>query len=106
MSDDRPKLGPCCMCEGTEGVNNIIMLDRRGAEPGRGWGCFVCGLPSDGAIAVICDGCLPRYQADNTTLKVACRGYAGEGGRVPIAELPEEPFHHHDAKHRAYDELQ
>lgn len=91
------------MCEGTEGVTNMIMLDRAGEVPGHGWGCVVCGLPSDGALAVICDTCLPIYQADNKKLKTACRGYPGTEGRIAIAELSDRPFRHNDSKHRAYD---
>jgi hypothetical protein len=96
--DDLPDLGPCCMCEGTEGVRNLIMLDLRGTVPGHGWGCLGCGLPSDGASAVLCDKCLTRYQADRSLLTIACRGYPGTDGRIPIAEL--EPFEHDDAAHR------
>ena len=64
-----PSLGPCCMCAG-DGVN-IIMLDRRAVIPGHGWGCFICGLPRDGAVAVLCNGCADRFEADPTTLRRA-----------------------------------
>jgi hypothetical protein len=96
---DTPNLGPCCMCEATTGVRNLIMLDRRCVIAGHGWGCLVCGLPSDGASAVLCDDCLTLYRADNAWLTIACRGYPGEDGRVAIAELPPEPFEHDMAKH-------
>lgn len=95
---DGPDLGPCCICGGG-GAVNIIMLHRRGAIPGRGWGCVQCGLPSDGAAAVLCPACLDKYQADPAALTMACRGYPGTDGRVPIADLPEGEFDHDPAKH-------
>ena len=94
-----PELGPCCMCERRDGVRNMILLDRRGAVPGRGWGCVVCGLPPDGAVAVLCDDCLARYRLDQALLKVACRGYPARDGRIAIAALPPEPFEHDPAAH-------
>lgn len=93
-----PKLGPCCMCDG-DGANNILMLNRRAAMPGRGWGCVVCGLPQDGACAVLCDGCFERYRKEPGLLKVACRGYPASDGRIAIAELPPGPFVHDNCLH-------
>lgn len=95
-----PDLGPCCICEGTKDVDNIIMLDRRCAVPGHGWGCVVCGLPPDGAIAVLCDACLPKWQKDGSLLALACRGYPGTEGRIPIAHLPGD-FGHDYSRHEA-----
>jgi hypothetical protein len=101
LDPGEPDLGPCCICESTENVHNVIMLDRRGAVPGHGWGCVVCGLPSDGASAVLCDACLPRWQTDESLLKIACRGYPKSDGRIPIAELPPGPFDHDTARHES-----
>lgn len=86
--DDAPYLGPCCVCETEAGVHNIIMLDRQAVMSGHGWGCLVCGLASDGAMAVLCDPCLKAWQADNSILKIACRGYPAKDGRVAIDVLP------------------
>jgi hypothetical protein len=108
MADRRPRarptyLGPCCVCGGAcpgEGAG-ILQLDLRCPTPGRGWGCLVCGLPADGAVAVVCAGCLPAvlalpdYQAG---LRWACKGYPAKDGRVLIAELT-EPFTHRDDWH-------
>jgi hypothetical protein len=91
---DAPDLGPCCLCGRADGVRNMIMLDRRCAVPGHGWGCVVCGLPNDGASAVVCDPCLDRWRADNSILMTACRGYPATDGRIAIAELPEGVFDH------------
>lgn len=92
---DNPDLGPCCVCE-VEGaqVRNIIMLNKLSPIPGKGWGCFACGLPQNGAVAVVCDDCLDHGRE----LKFACRGYPGEDGRVPIEELVGE-FDHNVLKH-------
>jgi hypothetical protein len=96
---DAPTLGPCCICEATEGVCSILMLPQRGVVKGHGWGCVVCGLPPDGAVAVLCNPCLAIYQAKEGALRFACRGYPASDGRVPIAELSAEPFDHDDSKH-------
>jgi hypothetical protein len=51
-----PMLGPCCACERVgPRVRNWIMLHKRAVIAGHGWGCFVCGLPPDGASYVLCD---------------------------------------------------
>jgi hypothetical protein len=97
---DTPTLGPCCMCETTEGVRNILMLPLRGIVKGHGWGCFECGLPCDGAVAVLCDGCFAIYQTDASALRFACRGYPASDGRVLISVLPQRPFDHDNSKHR------
>jgi hypothetical protein len=88
--DDEPKLGPCCGCGSDEHVVNVLMLPRRAPVAGTGWGCAVCGLPGDGAVAVLCDACIsaavePRF---------VCHGYATGTERVPVAELAREVFDH------------
>jgi hypothetical protein len=98
--------GPCCICEGTVGVRNVLMLSQNSPTPGRGWGCVVCDLPSDGAIAVVCDACVGNAEAHGLTvsslLRFACGGYPGWDGRVPIGQLA--GTHDHDrTKHPAED---
>jgi hypothetical protein len=95
---DRTNLGPCCMCSGPD-ASNILMLERRAAVPGHGWGCFVCGLPCDGAVAVLCNDCLELYSEKPDLLGFCCRGYPATEGRCAIADLPEGAFRHDDAKH-------
>jgi hypothetical protein len=92
---DELDLGPCCACEGLEKVRNVITLNVKGTTPGKGWGCFVCGLSSDGAVAVLCDSCMeskaqPRFAVD---------GYATEKRRIPIEQLS-IPHKHDLSKHR------
>jgi hypothetical protein len=91
-ADEGPTLGPCCVCETTNGVHSIIMLGRRAALPGSGWGCFSCRLPNDGAFAVLCDACLERWKADESILETACRGVPATDGRIAIADLPPGEF--------------
>jgi hypothetical protein len=88
------ELGTCCGCETREDVINIIMLNRRAPVPGKGWGCVTCGLPSDGAVAVLCNACAERYQHDETALRFVCLGYASSGKRFPIDQLPLGRFDH------------
>jgi len=94
-----PDLGPCCACMAVgPSVRNVLMLAQKAPIAGRGWGCLLagCSLPSDGAVAVVCDGCL-ESEAD---LVYACRGWPGEDGRIPIGDLVGEQVHE-EAAHRA-----
>lgn len=95
-TSDPTDLGPCCICEGTRGVRNVIMLRQKAPLAGRGWGCVVCGLASDGALAVLCDPCFEKFQAKQAALRYACRGYPGKDGRVPYHRLTGQ--HEHDHK--------
>jgi hypothetical protein len=90
-----PDLGPCCAC-GKAGlmVRNIIMLPVRGPADGNGWGCFQCGLPMEGAVAVLCDACL---ESEAEILQV-CVGYPYLGHRQARKDFT-EPFEHDMSKH-------
>lgn len=101
MTDDDhdfPDLGPCCMCA-TRRPRNIVLLDRHCAVPGHGWGCVVCGLPSNGACAVLCDICYKDYVAEPAKLVIACSGYPATDGRIAIADLPADRFAHNLVRH-------
>jgi hypothetical protein len=99
MSDDID-LGPCCAC-GVRGlvVRNIVALDVRGPSPSQGWGCLVCHLPANGAVAVVCDACLDQ----DVPITHICVGYPGEGKRASRADYT-EPFRHDEGRH-ALDHL-
>lgn len=86
-------LGPCCNCGTRRGVVNIMMLDRRAPVAGCGWGCVVCGLPSDGAVAVLCDDCVDQE------VRFVCEGYPSSGKRVPFNNLSPDKFAHADIPH-------
>jgi hypothetical protein len=96
-TDENLKLGRCCACPTEDGtVRNIFMLDKRSPELGIGcWGCFQCGLPTAGAVAVLCDRCLEAEKEPVT----ACLGAPGDNRRFPISDLPAEPFEHDMSKH-------
>lgn len=95
-----PSLGPCCICSGTKGVCVLISLDGLCPMAGRGWGCVVCGLPPDGAVAVICDVCERRYgDAVPKVLQFFCTGYPGEDGRTPISHLRGR-YRHQVSRHK------
>jgi hypothetical protein len=97
MDDPHPHdLGSCCAC-GCYGaqVRNILLIQRLAPVPGTGWGCVVCGLPSDGAIAVVCNDCLRLGRKINQVVS----GYVSEKGRIPVHELREGVFCHREHLH-------
>ena len=94
-----PSLGKCCVCEKEDKtVRNIMMVHRRAPTPGTGWGCVVCGLSPDGAIAVFCDACFDAHEE----ARFICDGYAVENKRVPYSSCPME-FEHDEPKHEDHE---
>lgn len=92
-------LGPCCICERTHEVVNVVMLAKKAPQPGVGcWGCYECGLPMEGAVAVLCQECFALHRDGKAQIKFACVGAPRLGMRVPIASLTED-FYHHRARH-------
>ncbi|PHJ69182.1 hypothetical protein VF14_03355 [Nostoc linckia z18] len=93
-------LGACCGCETSEvKVTNILTIGKKTLLPGTGWGCMVCQLPLDGAIAVVCDGCLAQLeQGQEVLIKYAVYGDASNKQRCDINDLTEE-FGHKDIPH-------
>lgn len=76
------------------------MLEVKAPKPGYGcWGCFQCGLPLEGAIAVLCDNCLEEHTQNGRPISLACVGPPSENQRVPLVSLT-EPFVH-DMSHHA-----
>ena len=99
MEDDL-KLGKCCICElENDSVRNMMTLDLK-TLPGEkgGWGCFQCGKPAEGAVAVLCDECIDKYFVKKVEIKFACLGYPGENRRIEIEKLTES-FEHDMSKH-------
>jgi len=93
--DDRIDLGACCACrQSGPTVRNVVCLPLRSPTPGFGWGCVVCGLPSDGAVAVVCDACLET----NAPILDVCSGYPKENMRTARASL-HEAFDHDIVMH-------
>ncbi|MBG1268269.1 hypothetical protein [Nostoc sp. WHI] len=92
-------LGTCCGCGCTgETVQNLVMLQKKAPVPGTGWGCVVCGVPSDGAVAVVCNDCLARLEIQPDVIKEVVYGYATEKKRYSLAALTEF-FDHKDILH-------
>lgn len=88
-------LGTCCAC-GKPGATarNLIMLDLRAPVPGTGWGCMVCGLSLDGAVAVVCDDCM----AAGAEIREVIAGPAWEKKRAAVQDCG-GVFEHDRRKH-------
>ncbi len=89
--------GPCCACRQERTLRNIVCMAFQGPlnAHGKGWGCVVCGLPTDGAIAVVCDDC--RESA--APILDVCSGYAADPGRAEAASLRDKPWAHRRERH-------
>lgn len=109
---EREEYGPCCGCgerlwkyadaEPGGPTITLMMLPFLAPVPGTGWGCFVCGLASDGACAVLCDNCAGRAYTMAEPLDVikwVPIGYAKEGERLPIEQFARIPFGHDISRH-------
>ena len=85
----------CCACGESKICRVIATLNLKAPIPGTGWSCVVCGLPADGAIAVICDDC----EADpNVEIRWAVVGsLCVSDARIPIEELTGS--HPHNARY-------
>jgi hypothetical protein len=96
MNDDDPlDLGTCCACHKSgPTVRNVFLLHKLAPVPGTGWGCFQCGLPFDGADAVVCDACLES----KAPILDAIYGLAEDKKRVPYHTLTGY-FDHDMSKH-------
>jgi hypothetical protein len=82
-------LGPCCHCMRDEQSANLLLLNYDAPIPGTGWGCAQCGLPDDGALAVMCDECMEAERE----VRYVCVGRPGAGARTPVESLT-AAFHH------------
>ncbi|MEH2374035.1 hypothetical protein [Nostoc sp.] len=97
--EEQLDLGTCCGCGCTgKTVQNLIMLQKKAPVPGTGWGCLVCGVPSDGAVAVVCNDCLARLDKHSDVIEEVIYGYPIEKKRYSLAALTEF-FDHRDIPH-------
>lgn len=89
-------LGACCAC-GKEGetVRNVMMLEKKAPVPGTGWGCVLCHLPNDGAVAIVCDDCVEHSRE---TL-YAINGFAKNKLRILITALTGKHEHNMEVPH-------
>ena len=86
----------CCACNKHKRSRNLWMLDFKGTQPGKGWGCVQCGLPSDGAIATICDDCAKN---PNVEARFIYDGFVNDGQLIPIDSIEKIPHAHNLALH-------
>ena len=99
--EETHEFGACCACQKDDGtVRNFVMFDKKAPVEGTGWGCVVCGLGMDGAMAIVCDTCIRK--GIKPTLIVD--GYPKDKKRVPASSLTEE-FKHDERKHIEQGEL-
>jgi hypothetical protein len=94
--------GDCCHCLRpcleVGAIVNLIFLKQRAPVAGTGWGCKTCGIPEDGAMAVLCEEC----HKESKPILYACIGLVIENNRVPIESLSKEPFEHNVHAHPEY----
>ena len=97
MNEFEPEpYGTCCVCGCEDGtVTNFLMLDVKAPVPGTGWGCVICGTPSDGALAALCDQCARN---PNPPIKEVINGYIKDCQRISIDECCEK-FEGHKFEH-------
>jgi hypothetical protein len=102
MDDD---LGTCCACgcKPTQAnpVRSLVFMDyKRPPGSGSGWGCFQCGLPAEGAVAVLCDRCVELARATGKDFRIVwiCAG-EHQRGRLNVHTFEHVPHDHDMAKH-------
>ena len=104
MLDDN--YGNCCVCEEkiTDALANIFQMDYKvpvpsGTNPETGWGCFVCNLPMEGAVAVVCETCIRVYGEVSVWDQIKFL-MDGRDRRIPVPPVEERIHHDHDySKH-------
>ena len=88
--------GSCCVCGNLQDVNNIFQLSYKvGSESESAWGCFGCGLPIEGAVAVVCDACIEKHGLDNIDGHIKFL-MDGREGRIPVPPVEKRVPHEHD----------
>lgn len=86
-------MGPCCACGcDIDGSTRLVCLPEKAPMPGTGWGCTVCGLGPDGALAVICNTCL----VNQAEIRYAIDGYATGKQRIERSMLHERHEHNEE----------
>lgn len=103
LDNRKPNLGKCCICETEEGVHNVMMMHFK-APPVpdgevAGWGCIQCGLPCEGAIAVLCNKCFDLLRDEKVKIRLIVVGYPYRNNRIPIDQVEQIPFEHDLSKH-------
>ncbi|MYB02024.1 MAG: hypothetical protein F4118_00340 [Acidimicrobiaceae bacterium] len=89
--DNIDDYGTCCVCESEMDECILIQLDYK-IESESGWGCLVCDLPMDGAMAVVCFDC---FDDDDLEDKIKFL-MNGRRGRIPVPPPESRIKHEHN----------
>ena len=100
LTDDYD-LGSCCICEGSKNVRNIIQLGYK-VQSESAWGCVVCKLPAEGAVAAVCDGCLEKHAVDDIEPHIQFLMDSPDR-RIPIVPEAERVLHEHDMRYHKHE---
>lgn len=97
----RDDYGPCCATE-SDGADNLVFLPLELPEEfhGYGWGCDVCKLPSNGAMAVITDDA----KRENLHIKQVIAGLHSGHKRMDIRSCT-KAFEHDQEAHLLFDRV-
>ena len=98
----KSEFGTCCVCEAeiyeiAYIVDLPYKLDQKTKSK---WGCFTCGLPIEGGIAIVCAICIESPTVE-TDIKFAMNGF---DKRVPVPPKDARVPHQHDLTQHA-DEI-
>lgn len=86
---------PCCACQLERLCRWVQPLPVLHPVSGLGWGCAVCDIANDGAIAVLCDACAGQRNLD---IHDVCAGSATDPARAPYRDCV-RCFEHDHANH-------
>jgi hypothetical protein len=92
---------PCCGCRVDRKLTWLVHVSRLAPTPGTGWGCDGCGLPNNGAVALICDPC--RALGNAVVIRDVCTAVANRSGRTPIELVERTAFDHRWERHPRKD---
>lgn len=93
--------GTCCVCESEMDECVLIQLDYK-VESESGWGCLVCDLPMEGAMAVVCADCFDEYDDDlEDKIKFLMNGIRG---RIPVPPPESRIKHEHNLMYHPKDQ--
>ena len=86
--------GTCCVCESVIEDPILISLPFKvHVESESKWGCFQCGLPFEGAVAVICDACVDEH---GVNIEDKIKFLMNNKERIPVPPVEIRIPHEHD----------
>lgn len=92
--------GTCCVCGKPDAEHNLFQMDYKNpVKSESGWGCVVCDLPAEGAVAVVCDACLNEHGSESIFDRINTF-MDGPNRRILVPEAKRQIPHKHDlSKH-------